>query len=472
MPEVTQMQVHDDILKAVGHTPLVRLNKVTHGLKPQLYAKVETMNPGGSVKDRIGLKMLEVAERKGLLRPGGTVVEPTSGNTGVGLAIAAALKGYRIICVMPDKMSQEKIALLRAYGADVVITPTAVPRESPQSYYSVADRLANEIPGAFQPNQYFNPANPQAHYETTGPELWEQTDGRIDVFVAGMGTGGTITGAGRYLKERKSSVQIVGADPLGSIYYSRDPNSLKTYKVEGIGEDFYPSTMDLTLVDRIVPVSDKDSFLTARRVTREEGILVGGSAGSAVFAALEVAREMDDPEAVMVVVLPDSGRSYLSKIYNDDWMRQNGFLEQFPARAVREVLRIHSRRFPKLVAIQAREPVGEAIDKMQEYGISQMPVAEGEEIEHISQIVGSITERTLLDRVYRDPSLVESALGAAMDRPFPVIDASADVDDAFEQLLDGAEALVVAESERPVGVVTKLDLLEFAAHRGRREHNY
>ncbi len=462
------MQCLENILEAVGHTPLVRLSRVARGVKPLLLAKVESLNPGGSIKDRIGLKMLEEAEQQGLLAPGGTVIEPTSGNTGVGLAIAAALKGYRMICVMPDKMSQDKIALLRAYGADVVITPTAVPRESPQSYYSVADRLTREIPGAFQPNQYFNPANPRAHYETTGPELWEQTDGRIDILVAGMGTGGTITGAGRYLKERKPSLQIIGADPIGSIYYSRDPSSLKTYKIEGIGEDFYPSTMDLSLVDRIVPVSDKDSFLMARRITREEGILVGGSSGSAMVAALEVAREIDDPNVVMVVILPDTGRNYLSKIYNDDWMRQNGFLEQFPARTVREVLRRYSRSFPNVVTIASRESVGAAIDRMQEYGISQMPVIEDGDLGSISDIVGSIQERTLLDRVYRDPDLIQSAVGAAMDRPFPVVRADADVDQAFDLLLGGAPALVVAEGDKPVGVVTKLDLLEFAAHHGRR----
>ena len=462
------MQTFENILEAAGHTPLVRLSRVGRDLKPRLLAKVESLNPGGSVKDRIGLAMIEAAEQQGLLRPGGTIVEPTSGNTGVGLAIAAALKGYRMICVMPDKMSQDKIALLRAYGADVVITPTAVPRESPQSYYSLAERLANEIPGAYQPNQYFNPANPQAHYDTTGPELWDQTEGRIDMLVAGMGTGGTISGAGRYLKERKPALQVVGADPIGSIYYSRDPASLKTYKIEGIGEDFYPSTMDLSLVDRIVPVSDKDSFLMARRVTREEGILVGGSGGSAVHVAIEVAREIDDPDYVIVVILPDSGRSYLSKIFNDDWMRQNGFLEQFPARTVREVLRAHSNRFPTLVAAESRQPVGRIIDRMQEFGISQMPVIEGDRLLYVADIVGSIQERTLLDRVYRDPGLVESAIGAAMDRPLPVIDANADVDQAFEQLLGGAPALVVAEFDRPLGVVTKLDLLEFAAHRGRR----
>ncbi|MBI4492263.1 MAG: cystathionine beta-synthase [Chloroflexi bacterium] len=455
------MEVLDTILDAIGHTPLVRLRKVTRGLQPTILAKVESLNPGGSIKDRIGLRMIEAAERAGKLRPGGTIVEPTSGNTGVGLAIAAAIKGYRMVFVMPDKMSQEKISLLQAYGAEVVITPTAVPRESPESYYSVADRLSGEIPGAFQPNQYFNPANPQAHYETTGPELWAQTEGRISHFVAGMGTGGTISGVSRFLKERKPGLVTVGADPEGSLYSGDTP---RPYKVEGIGEDFYPATMDLSLVDRIVRVSDRDSFLMARRVTREEGILVGGSAGSALCAALEVARELG-PEHLVVVIFPDTGRNYLSKLYNDGWMRQNGFLVQFPARTVRELLAARSEAVPPLVAASAVERVGEAINRMQHFGISQMPVADEGEPTSVGKLVGSIQERTLLDRVYRDPGLVESAVGAAMDPPFPTISADASIDQAFELLLNGTPALVVVESGRPVTMLAKLDLLEFVAHR-------
>src|ERR671932_2329845 len=321
-------EIYDTILDAVGNTPLVRLARLAADSRCQLVAKVESLNPGGSVKDRIGLAMIEAAERAGQLRPGATIVEPTSGNTGTGLAIAAALKGYRLVCVMPDKMSSEKIALLRAYGAEVVVCPTAVPRESPQSYYSVAERLAREIPGAFQPNQYFNQANPAAHEATTGPEIWRQTDGRITHFVAGMGTGGTITGVARVLKRHNPSVQIVGADPVGSIYSAGANFTPKIYKVEGIGEDFLPSTMDVSLVDRIEVVDDKESFLMARRITREEGILVGGSGGAALVAALRVARQIDDPQALIVVLLPDTGRNYLSKIYNEESMRANGFLEQ------------------------------------------------------------------------------------------------------------------------------------------------
>ena len=455
------VQVLDRIVDAVGHTPLVRLHRVTAGVRPTILAKVESLNPGGSVKDRIGLRMIEDAERRGLLRRGGTIVEPTSGNTGHGLAMAAALKGYRMIFVMADKQSAEKIALLRAYGAEVVVCPTAVPRESPESYYSVADRLSREIPGAFQPNQYFNPENPKAHYETTGPEIWDQTDGGVDVVVGGLGTGGTMTGVGRYLKQVKPSILIVGADPEGSIYSG---DSARPYKVEGIGEDFIPGTIDLSLIDRIVRVSDRDSFLLARRITREEGILVGGSSGTALHAALEIARELDESKLV-VVILPDTGRNNLSKIYSDEWMRQNGYLERFPKQRVQDVVAARQRTLPHLVVISTREKVGRAIDMMQEFGISQMPVTEDGAGGAVN-LVGSIQERTLLDRVYRDPELIETPVGAAMDSPFPTIGTAAHIDDAFEALLGGASALVVVEDARPVGILTRLDLLEFMAHRG------
>jgi cystathionine beta-synthase len=457
------VQVLGNILEAVGHTPLVRLHRITAGLKPTILAKVETLNPGGSVKDRIGLKMIEDAERRGLLRPGGTIVEPTSGNTGHALAIAAALKGYRMIFVMADKQSPEKIALLRAYGAEVVVCPTAVPRESPESYYSVAERLSKEIPGAYEPNQYFNPMNPEAHYETTGPEIWEQTEGKLDVLVGGLGTGGTMSGAGRFLKEKKRSVMLVGADPEGSLYSG---DTVKPYKVEGIGEDFIPGTIDLKLFDRIVRVSDRDSFLTARRITREEGILVGGSAGTAMFAALEVATTMDAGD-LMVVILPDTGRNNMGKIYSDEWMRQNGFLERFPMQRVHDVVVSPHREIPELITVSSGETVGRAIDLLQEYGISQMPVTE--DGAGLKKMVGSIQERTLLDRVYRDPGLIETTVGAAMDGPFPTIVAGAHVDEAFNTLLGGATALVVMDGERPVGIITRLDLLEFMAHsRSRR----
>ncbi len=457
------MQVLDSILDAVGRTPLVRLRRVTSGVRPTIVAKVETLNPGGSVKDRIGLRMIEDAERRGLLKRGGTIIEPTSGNTGHALAMAAAIKGYRMIFVMADKQSAEKIALLRAYGAEVVVCPTAVPRDSPESYYSVADRLSREIPGAFQPNQYFNPENPKAHYDSTGPEIWDQTQGAVDVVVGGLGTGGTMTGVARFLKEKKSSVLIVGADPEGSLYSG---DTARPYKVEGIGEDFIPGTIDLGIIDRIIRVSDRDSFLLARRITREEGILVGGSAGTTLKAALEVAQELDERKLI-VVILADTGRNYLSKIYSEEWMRQNGYLERFPEQRVNDVMAARQRDLPPLITVSTRETVGRAIDTMQEFGISQMPVTEDGAATR-RKLVGSIQERSLLDRVYRDPGLIETPVGAAMESPFPTIEASEHIDAAFEALLGGASALVVTEEGRPAAIITRLDLLEFMAHRGRR----
>jgi len=449
----------ESILDLVGNTPLVRLHKVTRGLKPTILAKLEELNPGGSVKDRIGLTMIEDAERSGRLRPGGTIIEPTSGNTGHGLAMVAAIKGYNMIFVMPDKMSAEKISLLRAYGADVVVCPTNVERESPQSYYSVADRLTREIPGAFQPNQYFNPLNPEAHYRTTGPELWEQTDGAIDVFVAGMGTGGTISGVAKYLKERKPEVHIVGADPEGSLY----SGPIAPYKVEGVGEDFMPGTMNIEIVDQIVQVTDKQSFVAARRLAREEGILVGGSSGMALHAALEVARDRG-PDDVIVVLFPDTGRNYLSKFFSDEWMRQNGFMARLGAIRIREVLAEHSQGMPQLVTVASGRSIGEAIDLMQRYGISQLPVVD-ESDGH--DVIGTLQERTLLDRVYRDPAVVTTMVSAAMDAPLSQIGIESSIDDAFEPLLRGEQAVLVVEAGSPVAVITRADLLEFVAHRGK-----
>ncbi len=453
------MKYLDTFLDAMGDTPLVKLNAVTRGVAPTILAKLEMLNPGGSVKDRIGIRMIEAAERDGLLSPGGTIVEPTSGNTGHGLAIAAAIKGYRCIFVMPDKMSQEKIALLRAYGAEVVITPTAVPRESPESYYSVANRLATEIPGAFQPNQYFNPENPKTHYETTGPEIWEQTQGQIDVFVAGVGTGGTITGAGRYLKEKKSEVVIVGADTEGSVFTG---DEARPYLVEGIGEDFWPETLDPTVVDRWVRVSDRDAFLTARAVTRQEGILVGGSCGSAVFAALTVAREMDDPDATIVVLLPDTGRQYLSKFYSDAWMRQYGFLEAPEVVTVERVLAAKGGPLPPLITVMAHDKVRSAVDLLQGHGISQAPVVR-EESSDVAQVVGSIRDRELLERVFRDPDALQADVASVMSPPLPTVEWAATVDDAFSEL-ERAPAVLVAKAGRVIGVLTRADLLDFLAH--------
>jgi cystathionine beta-synthase len=429
-----------------------------------MLGKLEMLNPGGSVKDRIGLRMIEAAERSGQLAPGGTIVEPTSGNTGVGLAIAAAIKGYRCIFTMPDKMSQEKVALLRAYGAEVVITPTAVPPDSPESYYRVADRLTEEIPGAFQPNQYHNQGNPESHYHSTGPELWEQTEGRITHFVASVGTGGTITGTGHFLKEKNPDVVIVGADPEGSIFSGGEPGP---YLVEGIGKEAWPDTLDRSVVDRWVTVSDRDSFLTARRVTREEGILAGGSVGTAVWAALKIARELG-PDDVMVVILPDSGKSYLSKLYNESWMLEHGFVEGIGRRSrIGELLSAKRRDehvVPDLVAVAAHEKVGRAIDLLQSFGISQLPVAKSDKPTDLSEILGSINERSLLDRVFRDREAIERDVVEVMDPPLPVVRDSAGVEEMFEDLSRGAEAILVADGARPAGVLTRADLLEFLAH--------
>ena len=461
------MTIYDSLLDGLGDTPLLRLSRIGRGLECEIVGKLELLNPGGSVKDRIGIRMIEAAEREGKLRPGGTIVEPTSGNTGVGLAIAAAIKGYRCIFTMPDKMSQEKISILRAYGAEVVITPTAVPPDSPESYYRVADRLTEEIPGAFQPNQYHNQSNPEAHYHSTGPELWEQTEGRITHLVVSVGTGGTVTGCGRYLKEKNPDVQIVGADPDGSIFSGGEPHP---YLVEGIGKEAWPDTLDRSVVDRWITVSDRDSFLTARRITKEEGVLAGGSSGTAMWAALEVAKDLG-PEDFLVVILPDSGKSYLSKIYNESWMLDHGFVDR-PGTAARiaEVLadkKGHAGPIPDLVAVPANEKVGRAIDILQEYGISQLPVAKSDAPDDIGEIVGSIHERSLLDRVFRDRDAIGRDVIEVMDAPLPVLQASDGVEEMFAGLARGAEAVVVAEGSKPEGVLSRADLLDFLAHQAR-----
>jgi cystathionine beta-synthase len=452
------------VLELVGHTPLVRLQRLVPVGAATVVVKLEYLNPGGSIKDRIGIKMIEAAERAGKLKPGGTIVEPTSGNTGTGLAIAAALKGYRCIFVMPDKMSQEKISLLRAYGAEVVICPYAVAPESPESYYSVSDRLAEEIPGAYKPDQYTNSANPDAHYETTGPEIWEQTGGEIDALVIAVGTGGTITGTARYLKEQKPGVLIVGADPEGSIYTSGD--KMHPYLVEGVGEDFWPKTFDPSVVDQWVTVSDRDSFLTARRMAREEGLLVGGSGGTAVHASLEVARQLGEGKTVVTLV-PDSGRAYLSKFYDDNYMIDLGFLErkgQMPT--VEEVLRfkrVEEPALPDLITIESHQKVGEAIDLMQQYSISQLPVVRNEPIETLADVIGSLQERGLLDRVFRNPDSLNEDVAAAMGPPLAAVDASESIDQVFTDLTGGSAAVVVARAGRPAGMLTRADLLEYLA---------
>ncbi len=458
---------YPSVLDLVGATPIVRLDRISRDVPGAILAKLEYLNPGGSVKDRIGLAMIEAAERDGLLRPGGTIVEPTSGNTGAGLAIAAAIRGYRCIFVMPDKMSQEKIAMLRAYGAEVVITPTAVEHDSPESYYSVSSRLAEEIPGGFKPDQYSNMANPDAHYRQTGPEIWEQTGGELDALVISVGTGGTISGVGRYFKERGSRTLIIGADPEGSVYTAIDPGDLHPYFVEGIGKDTWPETMDAAVVDEWIAVSDRDSFLTARRLAREEGLLAGGSSGTTVFAALAVARRLG-PEARVLAMLPDSGRSYLSKFVDDKWMLEHGFLERgAPAPTVAELLRAKSagaEATPALVTISAHQKVGEAIDVMQRYSISQLPVVRDGAQASLADVIGSLQDRDLLDRVFRDADALHEDVANAMQPPLATVDSGASIDEIVSALTSGTNAVLVTHEGRPAGVVTRSDLLEYLAH--------
>ena len=455
-PTATTPEIKDSILDTVGETPLVRLSRIAPGCAPQIVAKVEYFNPGGSIKDRVAMRMVEAAERDGRLRPGGTIIEPTSGNTGTGLAIAARLKGYRVIAVMPDKMSREKIDLLRAYGAEVVVCPTDVSPDSPQAYYRVADRLTKEIPGAFQPNQYANPANPETHYASTGPELWRQSAGQITHFVCGVGTGGTITGVARYLKEHNPRIEVIGADPVGSIYSNEE---VHPYLVEGVGEDFWPATYDPVggrplrhrLRPRRVPdhaPAGRDRGPARRRLVR---------AGRARRARSR--RQISDSEAMVAVILPDGGRGYLSKIFNDEWMTQYGFLERSADRTVGDVLRQKTAagEIPRFVVVETHQHVKDAITLLHEHRVSQLPVVSAEDP---YTVVGSLGERGLLKAAMGDPQIMSAAIGDVMEAPFSGVSTSDPVREAVELLTGESQALIVSEHGRPVGIVTRTDLLE------------
>ena len=458
----TSPQIHDNVLATIGNTPLVRLNKLARGIRPQLVVKLEFLNPGGSVKDRIGIAMIEDAERRGLLKPGSTIVEPTSGNTGMGLAIAAAIKGYKCIFVMPDKMSEEKIRALRAFGARVVITPTAVEPDDPRSYYSVSKRLAEETPHAFLAGQYWNPANPDAHYRSTGPEIWQQTAGKVSVFVAGMGTGGTISGTGKYLKERNPEVKVVGIDPVGSLYteYFRTGvlGPAHGYKVEGVGEDFLPSTMDFGVVDDVAQVSDRESFLTTRRLVREEGIFCGGSCGMAVAGALKwlrspAAAQLSEDD-IVVVLLPDSGSRYLSKLFDDNWMRENGFLE---SSTVGDLVAEHPR---EVIAADDKTTVAAAIRLMKTHGISQLPV-----LDSAGGLHGIISESDLLDYLLNGGAM-EHGIEGLHNHEVATVASDTPVEE-LTSLFGRSAAAVVVDAGKVAGIVTKIDVIDFLASRNR-----
>ena len=458
------MRYYNNILETIGNTPLVRLPKLAKDVKCLVLAKLEMFNPGGSVKDRIGVAMVDDAERKGLLKPGGTIIEPTSGNTGMGLAMVAAIKGYRTIFTIPDKMSREKIDTLKAFGARVVVTPTAVPPDHPDSYYKVAERLHRETPNSVLPNQYRNPENPNAHYRTTGPEIWRDTDGTVTHFVCGIGTGGTISGAGKFLKEKNPKVKVIGADPIGSIlkdyFTTRQLTKGQTYKIEGIGEDFIPETTWFEFIDDVVKVGDKDAYLLTRRLAREEGILAGSSAGAALFVALKVAEGLGKHD-VLVVLLPDSGTKYVSKAHNEAWLKDMGFLEE-PAAPLVQILRRKEQVLAGLVTIEATARVREAVDRMRTYDISQLPVFDR------GRSVGSVNEDELMKKLLEDPSVNDATVAKVMAEPFPVVDPGADLESVYRLLLRGSPAVLVGTDAKIEGIVTRIDLIEYLAERTHR----
>lgn len=455
------MRYFESILDTIGKTPLVKLPKVMAGARGLVLAKLEMFNPGGSVKDRIGQKMIEDAERKGLLKAGGTIIEPTSGNTGMGLAMVGAIKGYRTVFTIPDKMSREKLDLLKAFGARVVVTPTAVPPDHPESYYKVAERIHKETPNSILPNQYANQANPRAHYETTGPEIWEDTDGKVTHFVCGIGTGGTVSGVGKFLKEKNPKVRVIGVDPLGSVlkdyFYKKEIIKAHTYKIEGIGEDFIPETTWFDVIDEIVKVSDKEAFLMARRLAREEGILAGSSSGAAVVAALQVVETLT-PGDVMVVLLPDTGARYLSKAHNEEWLKEQGYLEE-PVAPIMTILRTKERAVSGVITVDIAAKVREAADIMRQYNVSQLPVLD------TGIMVGSLREEVLMKALLDDPKMYDDYVAKVMEKPFPIVEPGADLEAVYKLLLRGSPAVVVGKENRLEGIITRIDVIEYLAGR-------
>lgn len=457
--DLGKIRYFDNILQTIGSTPLVRLNRVIDGAQGLILAKVETFNPGGSVKDRIGVSIVEEAEKEGRLKPGGTIVESTSGNTGMGLALVAAVKGYKTVFTLPDKMSMEKIRLLRAFGAEVIVTPTAVPHESPESYTEVAKRVVRETPNSILANQYYNPRNPEAHYNTTGPEIWEQTGGQIDYFICGVGTGGTITGTGKFLKEKNPNIKVIGIDPKGSAlreyyYTKRITPLLKTYKVEGIGQDYVPGTLDFTYIDEMIEADDRESFLMARRLTREEGLMVGGSAGTAVAGMMKIADRFTEND-VVVVLLPDLGERYLTKIFNDDWMREHGFLR--PERiTARYVIDSKGKDLRELIEVDPVTTVRKTLELMQQKDISQIPVLDR------GKPVGSVHDSDLMAKVMEHPALVDSPVSAVMQPSFPVVNIDTQIDDIIKLMTAKRNAAVLIEDQQKItGILSRYDVIEF-----------
>jgi cystathionine beta-synthase len=461
LTDILKIKYFETILDTIGNTPLIKLNKVTKGLKPLVFVKAEFFNPGGSVKDRIGIEIINDAEKTGKIKPGGTIVESTSGNTGMGIAIAASVKGYKTVFTMPDKMSMEKISNLRAFGAEVIVTPTAVPHDSPESYTSVAKKRVAETPNSILADQYENPKNPEAHYRTTGPEIWDQTGGQIDYFICGIGTGGTITGTAKYLKEKNPNIKVIGVDIKGSIlqeyfYTKKFSPVFKTYKVEGIGQDFIPGALDFNVVDEVIMADDQESFTAARRLTREEGIFVGGSCGTAIAAGLKFCENLSEKD-VVVILLPDSGNKYVSKIYNDVWMRENGFLK--PERVtLRYVLAEKSGEIPPLVSVTRQATLRQALDLIKQFGISQLPVMDG------NKCIGTVTESNLLSAVLDDSTKFDQLIEQSMEHPLPAVHMNEEMQSAVKFFAHKVPAVIVTDDIKPIGILTRFDLLDFMSH--------